>query len=826
MPDLSRYYAKRSADQTPEPFGHGTEKPGLFVVQKHAARRTHFDFRLELDGLLKSWAVPHGPSLDPNIKRLAVKVEDHPVEYADFEGQIPDGNYGAGAVIVWDRGQWIALEDPHQGFEKGKLLFELRGYKLRGVFTLVKTKGNKGEWLLIKKPDAWAAAEGERPLPQGSIFSGLTVEEMEAGIEKNEALRKQMQEANAPAWTADFAQLEPMLAEPADAPFSRPGWLYELKYDGYRLLVEKREKELKLRYRSGVDATGAFPEVSRSLSSLPFSNLILDGEVVVLQDDGKPSFNRLQQRVQLSRQRDIERATVEHPATYFVFDLLAFGGLDLRGLPLTTRKAWLKALIPATGPLRFSDHVEQKGAELFELVRARQLEGVVAKNGLSSYRSGRFSDWQKFKVERTDEFIVVGFSPPEKTRVGFGGLHLARWEGGELVYAGRVGSGFSHEQLLDLRAYFDTIVVSGPPCKNPKWKTKQDRWIAPRLVVEVRFMRWTEDNLLREPVFLRVRDDKKPEDLKAASEPVAVAPKIEADDLRTVPFTNLDKLFWPEDKLTKGDLVAFYRSVAPWLLFYLQDRPLVLTRFPDGIHGKNFYQKDAPPFIPGWLRTERMWSEHAQREIDYFVCDDEASLLYVVNMGSIPLHVWSSRVADLQHPDWSIIDLDPKGAPFSDVMKISLELKSLCDQLDLPCFIKTSGSTGLHLLIPLGRQCTYEQSKLLAELLARVIASRLPEIATLNRSMNKRDGKVYLDFLQNRHGQVLVAPFSVRPLAGAPVSMTLTWDEITPDLTPTRFNLHNALQRLQTQGDPLRAILDLRPDFLGALNKLSVILKS
>lgn len=709
----------RSPETTPEPFRTGAERPRLFVVQKHDARRLHWDFRLELSGTLKSWAVPKGPSLDPAEKRMAVHVEDHPVEYGDFEGIIPPGNYGAGAVILWDRGRWVALEEPLEGMRKGKLLFELFGYKLRGVWTLVRTK-RKGdtkqvEWLLIKQPDRFASVDGERNFGQESILSGLSVNELAEGPRRALEVREELLRLGAPLREVRAGDVDLMLATLGEQPFSAPGWVFELKYDGFRVLAAREGGRARLLYRRGSDAAGLYPEVGRALRALPFDGLVMDGEVVVLDEEGRPSFQRLQRRALLQRASDIERATVDLPAAIFLFDLLACEGHDLRGLPLLARKALLRRILPRTGPLRYADHIDERGAELFEQVGLRGLEGIVGKRADSTYRGGRLPDWVKLRHERTADFAVVGFTEPKDARNGFGALHLAaRRSDGGLIYSGRVGTGFSGRQLHELRALLDASRRPDPPCGGDPPREPGHVWVEPRLVVEVRFKEWTDDGVLRQPALLRVRDDKGLEEIElrdAAPAPPIVRLAVDPVPEKKVAFSNLDKVFWPDEGHTKGDLIAYYRAVAPWILPYLRDRPLVLTRYPDGIAGKSFFQKDAPDFVPGWLRTERAWSEQTQREIDYFICDDEPSLLYVINMGSIPLHVWSSRVPNLGRPDWCILDLDPKGAPLPDVVRVARAIHALCDAIGLPSFIKTSGQAGLHVLIPLGGTCTHEQSK-------------------------------------------------------------------------------------------------------------------
>jgi bifunctional non-homologous end joining protein LigD len=828
---LDAYRAKRSPDRTPEPFGGPARTAGrIFVVQKHAARRTHYDLRLEWGGVLHSWAVPKGPSPDPAEKRLAVQVEPHPLEYADFEGMIPEGNYGAGAVIVWDRGVWQPLEDPAEGMEKGKLLFDLRGYKLRGRWTLVRTKRNPKDWLLIKERDEFAVADG-KPLPDDSILSGRDVEAMKAGEDPAAPLLARLDELHAPRGTVLARDVELMLAETREQPFTRPGWVFELKYDGYRLVAAREDGRAVLRSRAGHDLTDVFPEVAQAMGALPFRHVVLDGEVVVHDERGLPSFQRLQQRGKLHRHLDIGRAAIDHPATLYAFDLLGFADRDVRALPLETRKALLRSILPTVGPLRFSDHIAEQGEAMYAQVTKLGLEGIVAKKADAPYRGGRSPHWLKIRADKTDDFVVVGFTEPEGHRSGFGALHLAEYVGDELVYAGRVGSGFTGGELDAIRAALDGAVREDPPCTGPipTNKTKH-RWVEPRVVCEVRYKERTDQGQLRHPVFVRFRDDKQPHECRRDApdaelpEPAPLAPP--PPPAREVRFSNLDKVFWPEEGYTKGDLIAYYRSIAPWILPYLDERPLVLTRYPDGIAGKSFFQKDAPVFAPEWIRTERLWSEGSERELNYFVCQDVESLLYIINLAAIPLHVWSSRLGTLEHPDWCIIDLDPKEAPFEHVVEVALAVRELCEDIGLPTFIKTSGSTGLHVLIPLGRQLTYEQSRTLGGLLGRVVADRLPEIATVTRQPTRRGGRVYLDHVQNGHGRLLVAPFCVRPLPGAPVSAPLDWSEVTKGLDLLDYTIKTVPERMERLGaDPMLPVLEGKPDLVGALGRLQVGMK-
>ncbi|PYP20029.1 MAG: DNA ligase D [Gemmatimonadetes bacterium] len=828
---LGTYRAKRSLDRTPEP---GAAAPvatpsagGLFVVHMHAARRLHWDLRLEMDGVLRSWAVPKGPSPNRADKRLAVLVEDHPLEYGDFEGIIPEGNYGAGAVIVWDRGRWVPLEDPHEGLKKGKLLFELRGYKLHGKWTLVKLKKGEKEWLLIKEKDGYVADDGA--LPPQSVLSGLTVEELKAGANRAAPALELLARLKAPRRAVRPEEAEPMLAETRERPFTKPGWLFELKLDGYRVRAARHGGEAQLITRNGHDIAETFPEIARALAALPYDDVILDGELVVPDDAGRPSFQRLQNRARVSRALDVRRAAVETPALLYAFDLLAFAGYDLRPLPLERRKAVLEPIVPAVGPIKYLEHFATDGEALYAQVVTLGLEGIVAKKADAPYRAGRSPNWLKIRADRTDDFAVVGFTRPKGSRSGFGALDLGAYRDGKLVYAGRVGSGFTAAQLNDVSAALEQGIRPRPAFAGPAPQDPGHSWVEPTLVAEVRYKEWTDEGLLRQPVFMRFRDDKPvtevailgagggERDLELPAE--STAPRAPLP--KEVKFSNLDKVFWPDDGYTKGDLIDYYRAISPWLLPYLKDRPVVMTRYPDGITGKSFFQKDAPAFAPDWLRTERMWSEDTQREIDYFVCDDLESLLYLANLGTIPLHVWGSRTTSLEQPDWCILDLDPKEAPFTHVVTVAKAVKRLCDEIELPCFIKTSGSTGLHVLLPLGRQCTYEQCRQLGGLLARVIATQLPEIATITRQVGKRGARVYLDYVQNGHGRLLVAPFSVRPLPGAPVSTPLLWREVGPKLDIRRFTIRSVPARMQKlRDDPLLPVLDARPDLVAALERL------
>ena len=751
--------------------------------------------------------------MDPEDKRFAALVEDHPLDYADFEGSIPAGNYGAGNVIVWDQGTYVELEDFAAGFSDGKLLFDLNGHKLRGRFTLIKLKGRENtgkEWLLIKERDRWARTG---TLSDDSVLSGLTVEGLDRADEVESALAADIQSLDPTPPPAPPVPDEPMLAT-ASEPFHRDGWVFEIKYDGYRLMIERRGDEVTLHSRRGIDLTALFPEIAKCARRLPYREFTIDSEVVVLDGRGIPSFARLQQRAALRGAPALARASMHDPVTCFAFDLLNACGYDLKDQPLLQRKRLLEQMLPAVGPIRYSAHVEGNGIETFTRMTGLGLEGIVGKRADSTYRSGRSDAWRKVRARRSADFVVAGWTPTKSNAADIGALVLAEYRGDELVYCGRVGSGLGEANRREARSQLAEL-GEGEPLSDDA----THRWVEPVLVCEVEFREYSMDGHLRHPVFVRFRDDKAPKEcLSAYDEPAEV--DFDPEPVREVIVTNRDKIFFPEQGLTKGDLIDYYGNVAPWMLRYLVDRPLVLTRFPDGIHGKSFYQRDAPAFVPDWLTRKTLWSESAEREVNYFVVQNVESLQYLANMGAIPIHAWHSRITDLEHPDWCVLDLDPKDAPFAHVVEIARLIQELLDEIDLPGFPKTSGASGLHILLPLARQLTHGQARTLGELLARVVVVRRGDIATINRVVRQRENKVYVDFMQNGHGQLLVAPFSARAEVAASVSMPIEWSELDDQLHNSNHNLKNAIERLQRLGDPMAPLLDTTPDLHRALGLL------
>jgi bifunctional non-homologous end joining protein LigD len=823
---LDAYRKKRDPERTPEPFGGGrVVGERLFVVHKHAARNLHYDLRLEIDGVLKSWAVPKGPSVRPEEKRLAVHVEDHPIEYADFEGVIPPGNYGAGAVIVWDRGWYRPVKegDPLEQLAKGKLEVELFGFKLRGRWTLARMSGKEKEWLLLKKADAAASgAELTERYPQ-SVLSGLTVEETRDLPAKRAAIRVRIQTLEAPRRDVSPRNQPFMLATLAEHPFSGKEWLFEVKYDGVRVLAYRRGEALELYGRSSQMITGRYPELLRALRALRVEEFLIDGEIVALDESGKPSFERLQARMGLTNPRDIERAVAAVPVIGIFFDCLALDGYDLRGLPLLDRKECLRLLLPPLGLVRYGDHILEHGKAFFEVASAELLEGIVAKKVKSLYVGGRSREWIKVKCLRRQEFVIGGYTDPQGGRSYFGALHIGIYDGPRLVYVSKVGTGFDEASLKKLWETLQPLERPTSPFAIGAPTGHGHHWVEPNLVCEVRFTEWTKDGAIRHPVFLGLRTDKRPDECQRQAPVEIVTPSpspAEPVAYPQVKITNPKKVFWPDEGYTKADLIAYYVAVAPLLLPYLRERPVVLTRYPDGITGKSFFQKDAPEFVPSWVHTERIYSKDAEREIDYFVVDDVEALRYVINLGTIPLHLWSAKLGSLDRPDWLILDLDPKGAPFTDVVKVAWQLHRILEELGLPNYVKTSGATGLHILIPLGAHYTHEEARTFGRLLGLLGVEAAPDIATLARPIRAREGKVYIDFAQNGHGRTIVAPFSVRPLPGAPASCPLSWEQVTARLDAGRFTIKTLPTHIEKTGDPLAPILTDSIDMAAAITRI------
>ncbi len=812
----SQYRAKRDPATTPEPMGGATlERGRRFVVQHHLARREHYDLRLEHDGVLRSWAVPKGPSADPADKRLAIETEPHPLEYTAFEGVIPEGNYGAGTMLVWDQGSYTPLEDFASGYDKGKLLFELHGYKLKGRWTLVRTKQG---WLLIKEYDDFVRTDGEA-FAADSILSGLTHDELKAPEKVRRNFVARLKRAGASARAESSAAPKPMLATAAK-PFSHSDWVFELKYDGYRAFAIRDKSGVRLLSRNGNDMSVTYPDLIHALGHLPASRFIIDGEIVCHDGDGMPSFNRLQRRAMLTRPTDVARAVLTSPATLYAFDLLSAEGYSTRSLPLLTRKRLLEAMLPSTGPVRYSEHIVNDGEAMYASVEKMGLEGIVGKRCSSTYQAGRSPDWVKVATTTEDDFVIVGWTDPRSAGGNFAALVLATYINGELTYVGRAGTGYSVAESDAIYAELRSL-GEGPRLDSAPDDLKA-HWVEARLVATVRYKQRTRTGHLRSPVFLHLRNDKVPEE---CGDRLLVEQEREKKAAPVV-ITNPDKVLWPNDAYTKTDLVEYYRAITPWLLPYLERRPAVLVRFPDGIDKKSFFQKNAPPGMPEWIRTEHVYSKTRDDDIRYLLLESEDALAWVANLAAIELHVWASAGPELDRPTWTILDLDPKEAAFADVVQVARDIRDVCRDIGIPAYLKTSGSTGLHVLLPTGGQLDYDQSRTLATLIASVVVSSDPKRATLSRSLTKRDKKVYIDTGQNRAGQTIAAPYSVRARDGAPVSMPIRWSELSPQKGNDRFTIRNAMNRVRRwKHDPLLGVFDDKPDLRSAIGKLDELIK-
>jgi bifunctional non-homologous end joining protein LigD len=811
---LTKYKQKRHFHETPEPSGRvkkAKAKQLEFVVQKHHASRLHYDLRLEMGGVLKSWAVPKGPSINPQDKRLAMMVEDHPYEYRKFEGVIPKGNYGAGNVIIWDRGTYEPREktnDPEktllEQLEKGHLTFILHGQKLKGEFALIKSP-HMGEnaWLLVKKGDEFAA-DKDITEEEESVISGRKVDDLPADkIDLSGAPKAPMPK-----------NVKPMLATLTREAFDDPDWLFEIKWDGYRAIGAWDDKETELYSRNGKDFS-KYGEITEALRNLSH-RAVLDGEIVVLDERGRAHFEWLQNYGRRA----------EGQLMYYVFDILWCDDHDLTGLDLKDRKTILKKIIPGVSPIRYSDHVEGKGVEFYQSAEHEHLEGIMAKKADSKYRQGyRSRQWLKIKTHLRQEAVIGGFTEPRGSRKHIGALILGVYEGDRLKYIGHTGGGIPTEQMPELRARLEKLERKTSPFAAKFKPNAPVHWVDPKLVAEVSFSEWTKEGHMRQPIFVGLRPDKDPKEV-ALEKPVPLKQAKEntedkpSGNRSRVEFTHLDKVFFPKYGYTKGDLVEYYTSVADYILPYIKDRPHSLLRQPNGINGQSFFQKDVDNMPPDWVKTVPIYSESNQKEINYLVADSLDSLLYMVQLGCIEINPWNSRVSRLDKPDWCVIDLDPEDIGFQEVIKVAKVVHGLCDELKVPHFPKTSGKTGIHIYIPLGAGYSYEQCKQFAQLLATLTHQRIPETTSLERSPKKRQHKIYIDYLQNRQGQTLAAPYSVRPTEEASVSTPLHWDEVSARLDPKKFTIKNTLARINKIGDIWQPVIGPGIDIKRILDSL------
>jgi bifunctional non-homologous end joining protein LigD len=845
------------------------------VVQRHDATRLHYDFRLEMDGVLKSWAVPKGPSLNPGDKRLAVQTEDHPLDYGGFEGTIPEGNYGAGEVILWDTGTYDVegTQPAEEQLKKGELKFVLHGKKLQGSFVLVKMRkpGAKKEWLLIKHRDDeartdWDIEEHGRSVksgkppgpprhPKRSQPKAMSTLALGAQNLKN-AVKSEMPE-----------DLSAALASLSEKLFSSDDWLYEIKWDGIRALAFVQDGTTRLMSRSGRAITVEYPEFQGLAKNIRARQAVLDGEIVVLDAKGRSDFQRLQAR--FGNQNPSAKLQADSPVTYYFFDVLYGDGYDVRKAPLIERKELLERLLVTNEQLRISGHQIGNGVELFNAAVENGLEGLVAKRLDSPYPSGRSSSWLKLKAVREVDAVIGGWTDPRGTREYFGSLLVGLYEKSALRFIGGVGTGFPNELEKELFEKLEKNSSSQCPF-SPAPKTRERaHWVDPKLVARVGYAEWTSDNHLRQPRFLGLQPDREVKESTFAKEKSAPAivtteekeqaeaspvgknaklpprgvakgagnaaksvreliertqqEQVRVDvDGRQVTLTHLHKIYIPKAGFSKRDVLAYYAAVSPYLLPFLKDRPLVLHRYPNGIAGNAFYQKEAGASVPEWIRTVNIYSETKRQEVAYFLIDDLASLLYLTNLGCIEHNPFSARADDLEKPDYMFVDLDPtEGTSFSRVVLAAKVVGEVLQKARLKIFVKTSGATGLHMFIPIAREYTFDQVRALLEIVTRIATEH--EKGLLTRTFRVQDrpkNTVFVDVRQNSHGQSLASVFSLRPREGAPVSTPLAWSELKADLQPEQWNLRSVLADLQRRSKLWANFFEQPQTLEGALTAL------
>jgi len=810
---LEKYIEKRNFKHTSEPSSSKSDNSGglKFVIQRHDATNLHYDFRLEMEGVLKSWAVPKGPSLNPHDKRLAMFVEDHPFEYRTFEGTIPEGNYGAGIVEIWDEGTFHSLETTDRNesekimlaqLEQGSLKFVLQGNKLNGEFALVKIKNSDSPkdnaWLLIKHKDEYAWDDDYNSEDHVSADSKILKEE----------------------------------------PFDSKDFIFEIKLDGYRAVAEVQNGEVELYSRNGLSFNHKFAPIVAELKSIKH-NVVLDGEVVILNEEGVTSFQLLQQ---------YEEAP--SPNLYFyVFDIIHLNGFDVTGLPLLDRKKILKEMLPSLPHIKYTDHIEAEGKMFFELAKKNGLEGIMAKKIDSPYRIGvRATEWLKIKIVKRQEAIICGFTAPRGSRNNFGAIILGVYKGGKLISVGHSGSGFTENSLSELMELMKPLIQNSSPFDSKIKTNEKPTWVKPELVCEIAFTEWTDEGNMRHPIFLGLRPDKEAKQVqKEVEKPFDNEPNekiikpMEKDNLVTalefpdyegivnteevieghkLKLTHLDKIYWPDEKYTKGNLINYYHRISKWILPYLKDRPESLNRHPNGILEDNFFQKDMGENLPNWIESQEIFSESTNKNINYLVCQNEATLIYMSNLGCIEINPWNSRIGSLENPDFTVIDLDPGENTFEEVIEAALVVKEMLDKAGAEAYCKTSGSSGMHIFVPLGAKYDYEESKNFAHIIATLVHDQLPKLTSLERSPKARRKQIYLDYLQNRTGQTLASVYSVRPKPGATVSTPLEWSEVKPGLHPSQFTFKNIFERLEKKGDLFSGILGKGIDMQKCLKNL------
>ncbi len=830
---LSEYKKKRNFKETTEPLtGKAVEGKHIFVVQRHHASRLHYDFRLEINGVLKSWAIPKGPSMNPADKRLAMEVEDHPYDYKDFEGTIPAGNYGAGTVYIWDKGTFELMNPDGKSFDKealrelksGDLKIVMKGKKLKGEFAIVKMKGREeNAWLLIKHKDKYAVDEYNS--------EDHTPERVKAQGEKNKAAAKVAKKKSATVTGVEAKKkttrsvqpvkkiYKPMLTTLVNEPFDDAGWLFETKWDGYRAIASVQNHQVALYSRNEKSFNNDYPAVVAAVEKISH-NVVLDGEIIVLDNKGRSHFQTLQNF----------RTTGKGKLTYAVFDLLHLDGNELQHLSLLERKSLLKDVVAELNDktVRFSPHVLKNGKSFFEKARQKGWEGIIAKKADSVYEEGRRGmEWLKIKIVNEQEALICGYTAPRGSRKQIGALVLGIYENRQLKYIGHCGGGLNEATIGVLYNRLQPLISNTSPFAEKVGTNMPVTWVKPRLVCQVKFQEWTGDGHLRQPVFLGLREDKPAKDVHPeTAKKITMATVIEKErtltlNSRKVPLTNQTKLYWPDEQISKGQLIDYYLSVAKYILPHLKDRPQSLHRFPNGIKGPAFYQKDLNlEQTPAWIKSVSLRADSTGKDVDYLLCNNEATLAYMVNLGCIEINPWLSRLNSLDKPDFMILDLDPENIDFKYVVEAALHIRDLLDGFNITSFCKTSGSTGLHIYVLVAAKYPYESTRLFAEYIARHVNEQLPRSTSVVRAKNARNKKVYIDFLQNSRGQTVASPYSARPKPGATVSMPLLWKEVNEKLRISDFNIHNSLERLNEIGDLWHDIKSVKNDLRKVIREI------
>ena len=804
---LTAYRRKRDFKVTPEPKGKArhSRKGALYVIQKHAASHLHYDFRLELDGVLKSWAVPKGPSLDPGDKRLAVEVEDHPLEYGSFEGTIPKGQYGAGKVVIWDRGTWTPLVDPHEGLRRGNLEFELHGKKLSGRWALIRMSGRAGEdgkknWLLIKERDP-GSKKGRARAPARSKRRSSSAPVLDPGSLPG------ARAAPLPRWIA------PQLATLVSAAPEGDGWIHEIKYDGYRFLCRVDRGAARLLTRSGLDWTERFESIASAASQLTLTRALLDGELVVVRPDGVTSFQDLQNALRGGREQDL---------VFFAFDLLHLDGFDLTRVPLLERKGALERVLrnaASSEPgVRYSDHVVGQGPKFYEKACRRGLEGIVSKRAEAPYTSGRTGAWLKTKCIARQEFVIGGFTEPRGSRSDLGALLLGVRDSGDgLRYAGKVGTGFTQDSLRELRRRLKPLETASPPFTNPP-RMRGVHWVKPRLVAEVSFAQWTDDGKVRHPSFQGLREDKSAAEVVAERPVAASAAEPEGKSVAGVTITHPAKVLYPEEHLTKLDLARYLERVEGRMLPQIEGRPLMLLRCPEGLGRACFFQKHPGSAVHASLDPVRIREANGKVE-SYLTVRSATGLVSLVQMGALEVHVWGARADRIEAPDRIVFDLDPDPTVgWSLVIETAHRLRERLEGIGLRSFAKTTGGKGIHVVVPIRRGPGWEEIKALSTGIAMIFVREQPDRFTTNMSKARRKGRIFIDTLRNRRGATWIAPYSMRARPGAPVSTPLAWSELTPKLRPERLNVLTIPERLSRSAkDPWKEMGTVRQTVTAAM---------